>query len=356
MYKPLCLFFILILLSCCREQRPGGSRRIFTDAVGRRVELPDSVRRIIPLNESTMRMVCYVKGSDLVCGIEDVELRGVAFTHIFAHPELRRQPMIGPMFGGDPELIMLQHPDVVVTSNLTVAEADELQQKLQLPVVVIAYGNLSNQRSLFLNGLRMTGALLNRTAQADSLIAFVEDEIAELDRRTRPATAKNAYLGGISYRGRHDIVSTDPHYAAFNLVHVPNVASQVDSALMPALANMTIDMETLLRWNPEVMFVDQGGFRLVQENFRSFKALSQLLACYRNRQIYLVWPYYMFHSNFEAMLINAWSVGKVIYPERFADIDMRLKADEILTRFVGKPVTDSLIEQWGWFRNITDEL
>ncbi|MGL4293064.1 MAG: ABC transporter substrate-binding protein [Bacteroidales bacterium] len=356
MYKPLCLLFLLILLSCCQGRRPDSSRRIFTDAVGRRIELPDSVRRIIPLNESTMRMISYVKGCDLVCGIEDVELRGVAFTHIFAHPELRCQPMIGPMFGGDAELIMMQHPDVVVTSNLTVSEADELQQKLRIPVVVIAYGNLSNQRAVFFDGLRMAGDLLDRRSRADSLITFVEDEIAELDRRTQGTIPKNAYLGGISYRGRHDIVSTDPRYAAFELVHVPNVARQTDSILIPALANMTIDMETLLRWNPDVIFIDQGGLRLVQENFRSFKALSQLLTSFQNRQIYLVWPYYMFHSNFEAMLVNAWNVGKVIYPDRFTDIDMRLKADEILTRFVGKPVTDSLIQQWGWFRNITDEL
>lgn len=356
MYKSLYLFLVLIFCCCCQSQRSGGSSRIFTDAIGRQVEVPDTIRRIIPLNESTMRMVCYVKAHDMVCGIEDVELRGVAFTHIFANPEIRKQPMIGPMFGGDPELIMMQQPDIVVASNLSVSEADEMQQKLQIPVVVIAYGNLSNQRQVFLDGLRMTGDLLHRSAQADSLIAFVKDEVADLNRRTEGIEAPKAYLGGISYRGRHDIVSTDPHYAAFELVNLPNIAQEVDSALMPTLANMTIDMETLLRWNPEVMFIDQGGFRLVKENFKNHTALPELLDCYKNKQIYLVWPYYMFHSNFEAMLINAWSVGKVIYPDKFEDIDMRHKVDEVLTQFVGKPVTDSLIVQWGWFRNITDEL
>ncbi|MEG1905000.1 MAG: ABC transporter substrate-binding protein [Bacteroidales bacterium] len=353
------LFFLigLFVWGCESKKHPASTnRRLFTDVLGRQVSVPDSIRRIIPLNESTMRMVCYVKGADRVCGIEDVELRGVAFTHIFAHPELRRQPMIGPMFGGDPELIMLQHPDVVVVSNLSAAEADEMQGRLKIPVVVISYGNLSSQRQVFFDGLRMTGDLLDHRAEADSLIRFVEHEVAELERLTAGLHARSAYLGGISYRGRHDIVSTDPHYAAFDLVHVPNVARQVDSLLTPSLANLTIDMETLLRWNPEVLFVDQGGFKLVQENFRSFKALSQLLNCYKQQQIYLLWPYYMFHSNFEAMLINAWSVGKVMYPERFASVDLREKADEILGQFVGKAVTDSLIQQWGWFRNVTNEL
>ena len=350
--------FILWLHSCTpgKALHPDEDTRIFTDALGREVAIPDTVRRIIPVNESTMRIVSYVKASPLVFGIEDVELRGVAFTHIFAHPEIRKQPLIGPMYGGDPELIMLQRPDVVITSNLSVAEADELQQKIQIPVVVIAYGNLSNQRALFFEALRMTGDLLHHRSQADSLITFVQNEIDELQRRSGEGCLQKAYLGGISYRGRHDIVSTDPHYAAFELVRVPNVALQVDSLLIPSLANMTIDMETLLRWNPDILFVDQGGFRLVQENFRSFKALSELLDCYKNRQVYLVWPYYMFHSNFEVMLINAWSVGKVIYPDAFSDIDLRDKTDQILEHFVGKAITDSLIGQWGWFRNVTDEL
>ena len=56
------------------------------------------------------------------------------------------------------------------------------------------------------------------------------------------------------------------------------------------------------------------------------------------------------------MLINAWSVGKTLYPYQFSDIDLRDKCDDILTNFVGKPITDSLINQWGWFGNITNNL
>ena len=167
--------------------------------------------------------------------------------------------------------------------------------------------------------------------------------------------APHVYLGCISYRGGHDILSTDPHYAPFEMTNVPNIAIQIDSARIPNIGNTTIDLETLLKWNPEVIFIDQGGYRLVKNNFDSFNALSKLLDCYKNKQVYLIWPYYMYHSNFEVMLINAWNVGKVIYPEQFEDIDMRDKIDEIVIQFVGKPITDKLIEQWGWFRNVTDE-
>jgi iron complex transport system substrate-binding protein len=40
--------------------------------------------------------------------------------------------------------------------------------------------------------------------------------------------------------------------------------------------------------------------------------------------------------------VDAYFVGKTVYPERFEDIDPRIKADEIYTMFVGKPVFDQL--------------
>lgn len=41
------------------------------------------------------------------------------------------------------------------------------------------------------------------------------------------------------------------------------------------------------------------------------------------------------------MLINAWYAGKILYPEQFLDISIPDKADEILTHFVGHPITSN---------------
>ena len=114
--------------------------RYFKDFLSREVIIPDTIRSIIPLNESTMRMVSYVKATDLVCGIEDVEMRGVAFTHIFANPEIRTKPVIGPMYGGDAELIMTQKPDIVIVSNRNAPLAHDVPQKMYTPLIVLGYG------------------------------------------------------------------------------------------------------------------------------------------------------------------------------------------------------------------------
>ena len=88
-HKPIYIIIICIVvcLSCDkRELTYNDGYQLFTDILGREVFIPDTIKRIIALNESTMRLVSYLGATNLVCGIEDVEVRAVAFTHIFANP------------------------------------------------------------------------------------------------------------------------------------------------------------------------------------------------------------------------------------------------------------------------------
>ena len=86
------------------------------------------------------------------------------------------------------------------------------------------------------------------------------------------------------------------------------------------------------------------------------KKLNSLLSAYRNRRIYTLWPYNNHHANFEIMLINAWYAGKILYPEQFLDISIPDKADEILTHFVGHPITEQLTHHWGNYRNLFNKI
>ena len=103
-----------------------------------------------------------------------------------------------------------------------------------------------------------------------------------------------------------------------------------------------------------MIFIDVGGWPLVQEDFKTRQGLNRLLEAYENKQIYTLWPYNNHHSNFDVMLVNAWYAGKVLFPEHFGEITMRGKTDEIMTMFVGAPIADSLLQHWGPYQNIFD--
>ncbi len=348
------LLFLLVLFSCGlkTEKQKTRPRRI-TDALQREVALPDTVNRIVCIRASAIRLVTYAGGVPFICGVEEQETRDNDFTHLLAYPELKQKPVIGPSMGGDAELILTARPDVVFMSTTTRGDADALQKCTGIPVVTLEYGDIGKNRTVFYNSLRLIGKVLGTKNQVDSLIRYTDRQIAELRRRTEGQDrTKRVYVGGISYRGLQGITSTDPYYAALDFLGVNNVASGIDSAYTSPITGTFIDWEQLADWDPEVIFVDAGGLSLVQEDFKTRKGVNRLLTAYRNKKIYTLWPYNNNHTNFEVMLINAWNAGKILFPEKFQDISVKDKANEILTRFVGAPIEADLSARWGNFRNI----
>lgn len=353
------LILCLLALCCCRSQHKpttAAHRRTLTDALQRQVSLPDTVEHIVCIRASAIRLVTYAGGAPRICGVEEQETRDNDFTHLLAHPELKTKPIIGPSMGGDPELIMAARPDVIFMSTTTAGDADALQQRTGIPVFTIEYGDIGRNRQTFYSSLRAIGEVLGTTTQVDSLLRYTDAQIAELgERAARADTSLAVYVGGISYKGQKGITSTDPYYAALSFLHAHNVASAIDPAYVSPITGTYIDWEQLADWNPEVIFVDAGGWPLVREDFRSRRNINRLLSAWRNKRVYLLWPYNNNHTNFEVMLINAWAAGKALFPEQFADVALTDKANEILIRFVGRPIADSLASRWGRYRNVFEE-
>lgn len=353
------IIYIFIFLFCCACGARSGSKapaRIVTDALGRQVFLPDTVGRVVCVRSSAIRLVTYAGGAPFICGIEEQEARPNEFTHIFAHPELAGKPVIGPGMGGDTELIMGVRPDVIFMSSTTSGDADELQRRTGIPVFTIEYGDIGRNRETFYNSLRQIGKVLRTEATVDSLIGYTELQVKELYNRTAGQNKnRNVYVGGISYKGQKGIASTDPYYAAFEFLGVNNVASQIDSVYVSPITGTYIDWEQLMDWNPDVIFIDAGGWPLVEEDFKTRKGLNKLLKAYKNKQVYSLWPYNAHHSNFEVMLVNSWYAGKVLFPEQFTDISIRDKTNEIMNHFVGAPIGDELVNCWGNYRDVLIE-
>ena len=51
-------------------------------------------------------------------------------------------------------------------------------------------------------------------------------------------------------------------------------------------------------------------------------------------------------TNQDTVLSDAYYIGKILYPDKFSDIDPAAKADEIFTFLVGKPVIYELNHQF----------
>lgn len=330
-----------------------------TDGFGRNVTIPENVESVVCSGAGSLRYLVYLQAQDLVVGVDSLEKKESEIEgrpYALANPQLKDYPLIGEFRGkDDPEKIININPQVVLKTGTSgqpsatnAAEADSLQEKTGVSVISFPYGSLRNdeQKAEMYSSLRIMGEVVGKQERAEEVIAYIEATMEDLENRTADipeSERKTAYIGGVSMAGAHGIISTEPAYPPFLWVNAKNVAagSGTDHA--------DIAKEALVDWDPEYLFIDIGTIQMGNEGaigeLNNDSALTGLSAV-KNGNVYGVIPYNYYSTNYESVLANAYFIGKVLYPDRFEDIDPEAKADEIYTFFLGKPVFSELNGQY----------
>ena len=349
-----------LVFSCSDSQHTSSQPDtvIIEDMAGRQVAIPEEVSSVIGLRAGALRMLVYLDAIDQVAGIEEPE-RHADRPYLTAHPCLRDLPSVGPIMGGDAEMLVVNDPDVIFLTFTTAGQADDLQARTGIPVIALDYGDFSLRRDTFFASLRLMASVLGKEERAESLIEYIHRSLDELENRTEnipDIDRPRAYVGGISYSGIQGISSTEPRYPPFRFLQVDNVASGIDERLVNPVAGTFIDKEQLIMWDPDVLFVDLASLPVVRNEISPGSPLHATLRALRNGEVYGVLPYNNYAANYEAILANAWYAGKVLYPDRFSDLEVTRKADEIFEMFLGRAVYKQVSEIWGGFRKLDQEL
>jgi iron complex transport system substrate-binding protein len=112
-------------------------------------------------------------------------------------------------------------------------------------------------------------------------------------------------------------------------------------------SHVFMDKETLLKLNPDVIFIDGGGLILVAEDYRKKPESYNALKAFSNGQVYILLPFNWYTTNIGTALADAFAIGKILYEDRFKDIDPEQMADAIYTFMVGKPVYQEMRKDYG---------
>ncbi len=323
-----------------------------TDTLGRRVEVPVNVTRVVAVGPGALRILVYLNATRDVVGIEEFEKRfPYGRPYILAHPELLKLPVIGPGGPGklpDMEALIKVHPQVIFMSFVSKKTADEVQSKTGIPVVVLSYGELNNfTDKSFFNSLLLAGKILDKGDRAKELINFIEGQQSYLENLTKGSRSPVVYIGGIGYKGAHGITSTFTDYAPFTVLHLNNAASGVKKE-----GWVQVDREFLLKENPDYIFIDEGGLKIILDDYRNNQEFYNSLKAVKEGHVYGVLPYNFYNTNLGIAIADAYYIGKVIYPDRFKNIDPVKKANEVLAFIVGKPVYNELAKEFGGFGKI----
>ena len=70
-----------------------------------------------------------------------------------------------------------------------------------------------------------------------------------------------------------------------------------------------IDMEKLLEWDPDFLFVDQGGQASVEEDYRKSRNGNSLSAV-KKGQVYSQLPYNFYSTNLDTAIADAYFLGQ----------------------------------------------
>ena len=105
---------------------------------------------------------------------------------------------------------------------------------------------------------------------------YQESELKKLNLQN-----KQAYIGGIGFKGAHGITSSEKHYMSFELLGVKN------PLVKRAKTNhVIIQEESLLLQNPDLIFLDLFGKKIIKENFKSKPNFFTSLKACKKHQIY----------------------------------------------------------------------
>ncbi len=323
---------------------------------GRTVTVPNNVSKVVGLNYGALRLITYMDASDLVCGVEQVEISLDGRPYAMAHPEYADLPVIGPQFGGDPELIAAQKPDVVFITDTATSNLDSLQSQLGIPVVGIVYGGLDTPDSVqtFYDSLTLLGQVLHKEDRATAVISYVSGLMSDLQTRTSniPDSEKQTvYIGGLSSRGLHGFTSTSAFYSPFTMTNSKNVVTSELAKNSTQVVN--VDVEAIPGLNPDVIFVDYNGLSLCQQDVKDHADVYDQLDAIKEDRVYGLMGYNWYALNFDVALTDAYYVGAVLYPNHFADINPTQKADEIYTFLCGAPLYEQMVQITGAFGPVT---
>lgn len=356
---------LTILAGCSAKEEQGGQEPqeqsiVVTDMLGRDVEIPANPEKFVNVGVGSLRLYTYVAPLDKLVGVEKIEAEGrsgVPFSAIYSET-FNKLPIIGqggPAGSADPEQILAVGPDVIFnTYARDKADADDLQEKTGLPVIVLSYGESDDvfDEELYAS-LRLIGKITGEAEKAEEVVTSLEKYKNDLIQRTQGIAVENrptVYVGALGNRGARGIESTRGNYTLLNVLHAQNVVDSTNHE-----GAVIIDKEMLLEWDPQYIFIDLDGIHLVEEDYQKNPSFYQALSAVKNENAHVQLPYILLRANLETAIADAYYMGMVLYPNEFSDIDPVAMADEIYIEFLGQPFYQQMVEDYRGFGKITFE-
>lgn len=332
------LLVVLVLLSIAVDAQ---SREI-TDMSGRRVTVPDTIRRVYSSSPPVTFLIAAVDPTMLVGLNFPISEGGKDYLPKCMHS----LPVLGGFFGrgrtANVEMIMKAKPDVIVLGGFkttpTTEKYEETLKALGIPFVYVSFETLADYDAAF----HFIGRLLNRQERTEMFRKYGSRALAEIDGILRSIPADNRPR--VYYAQEADGLATDcdisPHAELISLVGARNVHHCTPR---DAMGMERISFEQVAVYNPDVILVKEEAFfkKIFRDpGWKRIKAVQM-------RQVYLIpsLPFNWFDRppSFMRFLGVQWLAG-ILYPQNYPK-DMVREAQAFYRLFLGVDATGEQIRR-----------
>jgi iron complex transport system substrate-binding protein len=307
-----------------------------TDATGRQVKPPPKVERVFAAGPPASVMVFAIAPDKLVGWTRGMRANEAQFFD----ERYARLPELGRLTGrGDTanvEVVLQAKTDLIVDAGAThaslVALAESVQQRTGIPYALFD-GRIEQTPAT----LRALGKLMGNEPEAGALATWYESELSDAKRRasltsSRPLVYYGRGSAGLQTGGKGSI-----NVEVLDFLGARNAAEEARAGLV------TVPFEQVILWNPEVILTTDPNFRRlawVDPRWRAVEAVHR-------KQVFLS-PHLPFGwFDFPPgpnRLLGIWWAGQLLYPDAFADVDLRAKAREFHRRFYHRAPTEAQLD------------
>ena len=352
------LALVTVLMLCAFSAAAEEGEITITDMIGREVTVvPGSYQRVVCIGAGALRMYSYIGDVSLLSGVEDIDnlslaerpkmFDSVARPYMLAYSDVfETLPSCG--VGGpnaqtaEAEKILSCEPDIVISEYEDVEKEDALQEQLGVPVITLRSGSGGVFDENFFATMRLLGVIFRNEEKAENLVSFIQSEREEISSRTAdiPEEEKPAvYICGLGNWGTTNHLMTAPNYISFSIANVKNVVTGLaNNGIQP----IEEEKFTALGEDMDIIIMDAAAVKNIKPLFAEDPEMFAASKAWNDGEVYLEMAYNAYYTNYEIALLNTWFIAKSVYPDRFEDIDMTAKINEVTQAFYGMDLAEQI--------------
>lgn len=297
----------------------GGTTRIVTDMLGRKVTVPEPLTRVALLGGPTGQIAYILGARSQLCAItkslkssELVNLMDPSVKDLVAPRSTSGQVNVEELIVADPQLVIAGNFDGSI-----------VEKKTRIPVAYFE-SDMNQSHEMIKKEIRFYGAVFGKAARAEKYLNYLQRTMDLVKSRTKdiPKNKRKVVFNGYSSNHLVTLGGDTFMQQRMELAGCRNAAETIlttgiKEGLHTGLAE--VSMEKVLGWNPDIMVIDFGTPAEIYANpkWRSINAV-------RNRMVFqqpigiFIWD----RPTAESAVLHPLWLAKISYPDRFADIDM----------------------------------